>query len=182
VPLIRYGPPYDGFPVLGEYCPTLAPGLPPDGVHAPQIQKSRWYTFEYHVKLSTSAIANDGLLELWVDGLRAYSRSGNNCRGGCPDMGYIMILGWMNSADPQAGYAEYDNVVMSRAYIGPPSAASGLRGDLNSDNQVTLTDLRLLIQMLIGQLPPDLAKADLDGNGQLTLADVRALINILVAP
>ncbi len=42
------------------------------------------------------------------------------------------------------------------------------------------TDLRLMLQMLLGQVPVDLKQADLDGNGQLSLADLRALIELLV--
>jgi hypothetical protein len=57
---------------------------------------------------------------------------------------------------------------------------SGGMGDMNGDGEVSLADVRLQIQMLVAQVPPDMARADLDGNGSLTLADVRALINILV--
>jgi len=63
-----------------------------------------------------------------------------------------------------------------------PVTPVGLPGDLTGDGQVTLADLRLLIQMLVGQVPPDLGKADLNQDGRLTLADVRALIQILVSP
>lgn len=119
VPVIRYSSNYRQFPYQNEYCPPLSPGVAPDGVHAPRIVKNRWYTLEYHIKLSSS---NTGILELWVDGAKAYSTNRITCNNGCPDMGYIMILGWMNSADAQAGYYEIDNVVMSRNYIGPPTA------------------------------------------------------------
>jgi hypothetical protein len=68
------------------------------------------------------------------------------------------------------------------AYELPMAPAGGVRGDLNGDGLVTLADLRLLIQMLVGQVPPDLGNADLTQDGQLTLADVRALIQILVSP
>jgi hypothetical protein len=117
IPLIRYSSNFRQFPYQNEYCPPLSPGQPPDGAHAPRIQKGRWYTLEYHVKLSSS---NTGMLELWVDGVKAYSTNRVTCHNGCVDMGYIMIMGWMNSADAQAGYYEIDNVVISRRYIGPP--------------------------------------------------------------
>ena len=41
-------------------------------------------------------------------------------------------------------------------------------------------DLRRTIDMLVGLIPSDLAKADLDGDGQLGLADVRVEVQILV--
>jgi hypothetical protein len=121
VPVIRYSSNFRQFPYQNEYCPPLAPGVAPNGTQAPRFQKNRWYTLEYHVKLASD---NSCVLELWVDGVKAYSANRVTCHNGCPDMGYIMILGWMNSADPQSGYYEVDNVVMSRSYIGPPSGSS----------------------------------------------------------
>jgi hypothetical protein len=119
VPVIRYSSNFRQFPYQNEYCPPLSPGQSADGTRAPRFQKGRWYTLEYHVKLASD---NSGILELWVDGTKAYSTNRTTCHNGCPDMGYIMIMGWMNGADPQTGYYEIDNVVMSRSYIGPPGS------------------------------------------------------------
>ena len=121
VPVIRYSSNFRMFPYQNDYCPPLAPGQSPDGVRAPRVQKGRWYTLEYHVKLSSTT---SGILEMWVDGVKTYSTNRVTCHNGCSDMGYIMIMGWMNQADPQTGYYEIDNVVMSKQYIGPPSASS----------------------------------------------------------
>ena len=69
---------------------------------------------------------------------------------------------------------------------------SVLPGDLTGDGQVTLADLRLLVQMLLGQAPLELV---LTGQGspsteaktlaappdQLTLADGRELIRMLTS-
>ena len=55
----------------------------------------------------------------------------------------------------------------------------GVRGDLDGNGRVTLSDLRLQIQMLVGSIPSTPA-AELTGDSQLTLADLRALIRILV--
>lgn len=118
VPCLRYSSNFQSFPYQNEYCPPLAPGLAPNGTQAPRFVKNRWYTLESHFKLAQN---NTGMLELWVDGVKAYSTNRATCPSwGCPDMGYIMILGWMNSSDPQSGFYEVDNVIMSRAYIGPP--------------------------------------------------------------
>jgi hypothetical protein len=55
-------------------------------------------------------------------------------------------------------------------------------GDLTGDGDLTLADLRLLIQMLVGQTSATAeAKALAAPADQLTLADVRALIQLLVA-
>lgn len=121
VPVIRYSNNFRMFPYQNEHCPPLTPGQDANGTNAPRIQKGRWYTLEYHVKLSSST---NGVLELWVDGKKAYSSNRVTCHNGCSDMGYIMIMGWMNSADPQRGYYEIDNVVMSRSYIGLPTGST----------------------------------------------------------
>ena len=121
VPVIRYSSSFRQFPYQNEYCPPLSPGQSSDGAHAPRIQKGRWYTLEYHVKLSSTS---NGVLEMWVDGVRTYTTNRVTCNSGCNDMGYIMIMGWMNGADPQSGYYEIDNIVMSRSYIGIPGATS----------------------------------------------------------
>jgi hypothetical protein len=121
VPVIRYSSSFRQFPFQNQYCPPLSPGQDANGTNAPRLQKGRWYTLEYHVKLASN---NTGLLEFWVDGKKAYQYNGATCHSGCPDMGYIMIMGWMNGADPKSGYYEIDNVVISRSYIGPPNSQS----------------------------------------------------------
>jgi len=66
--------------------------------------------------------------------------------------------------------------------IGADEVGSGptpLAGDLNGDGKLDLADVRLLIQMLIGQIPKT-PEADLTGDGAVTLADVQALIRLLV--
>lgn len=119
VPCLRYSSNFQSFPYQNEYCPPLAPGLAPNGTQAPRFVRNRWYTLESHFRLAQN---NTGILQLWVDGVLAYSTNRATCPSwACPDMGYIMILGWMNSSDPQSGYYEVDNIVMSRSYIGPPT-------------------------------------------------------------
>jgi hypothetical protein len=120
VPVIRYSSNFRMFPYQNEYCPPLSVGAAPNGRQAPRVAKQRWYTLEYHVKLASD---NTGVLEFWVDGVKTYSSQRVTCHNGCSDMGYIMIMGWMNSADRMSGYYEIDNVVMSRSYIGPPRGA-----------------------------------------------------------
>jgi parallel beta-helix repeat protein len=62
---------------------------------------------------------------------------------------------------------------------GPPPVP----GDLNDDGQVTPADLRLLMQMLIGQgVPSAAAKALAVPGDRLTLGDARVLIQLLVQP
>jgi len=59
-------------------------------------------------------------------------------------------------------------------------SGGALRGDLDGNGKLDLTDVRWSIEMLVGTRQLNLATADLDGNGALTLADVQALIRLLV--
>jgi hypothetical protein len=65
----------------------------------------------------------------------------------------------------------------------PLIVVGGVHGDLNGDEQVTPADLRLLIQMLLGQAAPSAeAKSLAAPRDRLTLADARALVQLLVTP
>lgn len=123
VPALRYGPAYNGYPVYNQMCPPLTPGLPADGVHAPQLQVNRWYTIEVHFRLSTDA--SIGLTEAWLDGNLMYSTHRATCTGSCKPMSYVYFTGWKNPSEPSgAGYVQYDNIIMSTARIGVPNASS----------------------------------------------------------
>ena len=66
--------------------------------------------------------------------------------------------------------------------FGPPGAScggAGLPGDLNVDGVRNLTDVRWLIEMLVGRRSKTTA-ADLNHDGNVTLADCQALIKLLV--
>lgn len=122
VPVLRYSNNFAQFPYQNEYCPPLSPGVDANGTNAPRLEKGRWYTIEAHFKLGTTA--GTGKMEMWLDGNLAYTEDRATCTGDCPDLGYIMIMGWMNGADTQTGFVEFDNIVYSRAPIGVPSADS----------------------------------------------------------
>ena len=55
-----------------------------------------------------------------------------------------------------------------------------LRGDLNNDNQVDVTDVSIMIDMVLGKAQQDLTIADLDGNGHIDVTDVSFLIDIVL--
>jgi|SoiMethySBSTD1v2_1073268.scaffolds.fasta_scaffold149006_2 hypothetical protein len=125
VPVVRYGyaPQFQGFPINDEYCLPLSPGLPADNVHAPSLQKNRWYTIEVHFKLSTSSSV--GLLEAWLDGNLMYRTNRATCGGACGPMSYVFFTGYKNPGEPNFdGYVEYDNIVMSTAPIGLPGGGA----------------------------------------------------------
>ena len=119
--VIRYGPDFRQFPYQNEYCPPLAPGAPVDGRRMPRTVVGRWYTVEYHVRLSTTA---SGVLEMWLDGNLAY-RSHRPTTNAMSRPGYVFIMAWRNLAGcPCTGYVELDAVVISRARIGLPTPPS----------------------------------------------------------
>lgn len=55
-----------------------------------------------------------------------------------------------------------------------------MRGDLNNDGLVDVTDVSMMIDMVLGKAEEDLAKADLDGNGMIDVSDVSTEINIVL--
>ena len=57
---------------------------------------------------------------------------------------------------------------------------NGMRGDLNNDGQVDVTDVSICIDMVLGKQTPDLTIADLTGDGQVDVADVSAIIDIVL--
>jgi pectate lyase len=80
------------------------------------------------------------------------------------------------------GYTHLENYLNELAGDPVPPWGPSVSGDLTQDGTVTLADLRLLIQMLVGQTAStEAAKALAAPTNQLTLADLRALIQLLVA-
>ena len=57
---------------------------------------------------------------------------------------------------------------------------TGLRGDLNGDGQVNVTDVSVIINAILGNGQLDLEAGDLNGDGSLNVTDVTALIHIIL--
>ncbi len=60
---------------------------------------------------------------------------------------------------------------------------AGIRGDLNSDGLVDVTDVSIIIDIVLGKSTPELspsAQPDLDGNGMVDVTDVSLLIDIVL--
>ena len=68
------------------------------------------------------------------------------------------------------------------ALISVEEAPSVVPGDVDGQDGVTLTDLQLLVQYLLGKNPEGVVNPDVDGSGTVSLADVTALVNILNDP
>ena len=55
-----------------------------------------------------------------------------------------------------------------------------LVGDVNGDGAVTIADVTMLIDYLLGSADVDLAASDVNGDGEVSIADVTALIDVLL--
>jgi hypothetical protein len=56
----------------------------------------------------------------------------------------------------------------------------GLKGDVNGDGKVNVSDVTELINMILGVTTMNQSRADINGNGQVNVSDVTALINIIL--
>ncbi|MBQ4137926.1 MAG: dockerin type I repeat-containing protein, partial [Muribaculaceae bacterium] len=55
-----------------------------------------------------------------------------------------------------------------------------IKGDVNGDGSVNVTDVTALVNMILGVIPKDIARGDIDGNGTVNVSDVTALVNIIL--
>ena len=55
-----------------------------------------------------------------------------------------------------------------------------MRGDVNRDGSVNVSDVTMLINMILSVLPTDQIVADVNGDGLVNVSDVTALINIIL--
>ena len=55
-----------------------------------------------------------------------------------------------------------------------------IRGDVNGDGRVNVSDVTALINMILGITPVDQARADVNGDNKVNVSDVTALINIIL--
>ena len=53
-------------------------------------------------------------------------------------------------------------------------------GDVNGDGAVNVTDVTTLVNMILGVVPKDMARADVNGDGNVNVSDVTTLVNIIL--
>jgi hypothetical protein len=119
----------------------------------PGTNQNQWYCYEVHIKGNTATTSQDGVLEMWIDGVQYYNYVGYNLdnRGGPYLINGVNASGYWNCAtDPQqihpcnsgapadthpVMYRYLDNIVISKQRIGclgtgtdtaPPSVPTGL--------------------------------------------------------
>ena len=55
-----------------------------------------------------------------------------------------------------------------------------IKGDVNGDGRVNVSDVAALINMILGIVPMNQSAADVNGDGRVNVSDVSALINIIM--
>jgi len=99
-----------------------------------RFDTGRWYTLELHYKLGTAAHALNGVVEVWVDGVRIYSANDlatcGSGLGDCSGIGAIVLLAYhyqqgQFETTVWNGQEVIDNLVAATNYIGPPSGGGG---------------------------------------------------------
>ncbi len=55
-----------------------------------------------------------------------------------------------------------------------------IKGDVNGDGKINVTDVTALVNMILGVIPKNLELGDINGDGKLNVTDVTALVNIIL--
>jgi hypothetical protein len=118
-----------------EYAPfqSLAnrnPGAPPTAGKIFRFDTNRWYTIEIRYKFNSPG-AQNGVIETWIDGVKVYSAADlETCApaqyGDCTGLGALYLGAYHNALDKTVwnGQQVIDNLIVSRAYIGPPGGST----------------------------------------------------------
>ena len=56
----------------------------------------------------------------------------------------------------------------------------GLKGDVNGDGKVNVSDVTALVNMILGVIPKDITRGDVNGDGNVNVSDVTALVNLIL--
>ena len=102
-------------------------------------------------------------------------------QGAIRGMGDLELEDGLSFIEPEGGYfsnaAMYDasGNVATRVVIG-----NNLRGDVNGDGAVNVSDVTTLVNMILFVIPKDMTRGDVDGNGIVNVSDVTALVNIIL--
>jgi type IX secretion system substrate protein len=85
----------------------------------------QWYCVEMHVKLNDPGESN-GVQEFWIDGNLEARREGLNFVGTYTDyaINAVFFENYWNDGSPKLQERYFDNIVVSRSYIGPVDVTS----------------------------------------------------------
>ena len=128
-----------------------------------------------------------GSTTTWLDGVTSGSQTINSTAS----LSYFKL----NSVSPKfekittntTFYSGYAYLKLNSSFAGNAttiytnlSDSSGIQGDVNGDGKVNVSDVTALVNMILGVIPKDEARADINGDGKVNVSDVTALINIIL--
>ncbi len=70
--------------------------------------------------------------------------------------------------------------IVKNAWVSINGNPTFLRGDVNGDGKVNVSDVTALVNMILGIIPKDMARGDINGDDKINVSDVTALINIIL--
>ena len=85
--------------------------------------------------------------------------------------GVLQDCGWIGETSTE---------VAGAIDLHPDAVAPHIKGDVNADGKVNVSDVTTLINMILGVLPIDKPLADVNSDGNVNVSDVTALINMIL--
>jgi hypothetical protein len=85
---------------------------------------------------------------------------------------------WNESNPTDKTYAHIDGGTSNPGYF--TAKAGGLRGDVNHDGQVNITDVTTLISMIMSDNTSGNPEADVNSDGNVNITDVTTLITMVM--
>ncbi len=104
-------------------------------------------------------------------------------QGAIRGMGDLELEDGLSFIEPEGGHfynaavCDASNNVATRVVIG----SNKLRGDVNGDGKVNVSDVTTLINMILNVIPKDMDRGDINGDSKLNVSDVTALVNIILS-
>ena len=95
-----------------------------------------------------------------------------------PQIDFVKVYNAMNQYCGWLG--ETSTEVAGAIDLHPDAVVTHLKGDVNADGKVNVSDVTTLINMILGVLPIDKELADVNSDGLVNVSDVTALINIIL--
>ena len=80
---------------------------------------------------------------------------------------------------PQGSLQLYKNAAQWKDFLNIEEEG-GIVGDVNGDGRVNVSDVTTLVNMILGVVQKDEARADINGDGRVNVSDVTTLINIIL--
>ena len=155
--------------------PTDGGVLFPDQYVAVKAQK---WANSYVIEISASK--NTWGRTRYVETLKDGATQSNTRADSIKVNGKFLTLGQTYYARTKTNYKGFDQVSHSTDYGDIISFTYALRGDVNSDGQVNVSDVTELVNKIIGTGEASDAVCDLNSDGTINATDVTALINIIL--